>query len=123
MLPFWEVFGDGAWTSRFHRRGKGIQVGDLVLFKVPINNGRAIKRVAGLPGDYVLSHSPESGRDEMIQVSCCCAFLCWTKAHGVQNWVLIEYRSSRFQKGIAGFWVTTYLHRGIPDCMGRYLWH
>lgn len=71
MLPFWEVFGDGALTSRFYRRGKGIKVGDLVEFKVPINDARAIKRVAGLPGDYVLSYSPESGRDEMIQVSCC----------------------------------------------------
>lgn len=71
MLPNWDVWGDGAVSSRFYRRGKGIKVGDLVLFKVPTAPPRAIKRVAGLPGDYVLSHSPESGRDEMIQVSYC----------------------------------------------------
>lgn len=69
MLPSWEVWGDGAVTSRFYRRGKGIKVGDLILFKVPINDGLALKRVAGLPGDYVLKYSPESGRNEMIQVS------------------------------------------------------
>lgn len=72
MMPAWEVWGDGAVTSRLYRRGKGVKVGDLVEFKVPVNEGVAIKRVAGLPGDYVLEGSPDSGRQEMIQVSCCC---------------------------------------------------
>ena len=44
-------------------------VGDLVNFKVPTTDGYAIKRVAGLPGDYVLMNSPGSARDNMIQVS------------------------------------------------------
>ncbi|KAF3770964.1 LexA/Signal peptidase [Cryphonectria parasitica EP155] len=68
MLPGWEVWGQGAITSHLHRRGKDVRVGDLVKFKIPITQGDAIKRVAGLPGDYVLVHSPESGRDEMIQI-------------------------------------------------------
>lgn len=70
MLPFWDIMGNGAVMSRFYRRGKDIKVGDLIEFKVPINDTNAIKRVAGMPGDYVMIFGPESGRDEMIQVSC-----------------------------------------------------
>lgn len=68
MLPHWEVWGDGAVVSHLHRRGAGVRVGDLVKFKIPVTDEDAIKRVAGLPGDYVLAHSADSGRDEMIQV-------------------------------------------------------
>lgn len=68
MLPKWEIWGDGAVVSHLYRRGAGIRVGDLVKFKVPINGTDAIKRVVGLPGDYVLVHSADSPRDEMIQV-------------------------------------------------------
>lgn len=68
MLPGWEIWGEGALVSKYHRRGRDIKVGDTVKFKVPVSDGNeAIKRVAGLPGDYVLVHSPTSGRDEMIQ--------------------------------------------------------
>lgn len=68
MLPGWEIWGEGAIVSHLHRRGVDVKVGDLVKFKVPVTDDEAIKRVAGLPGDYVLVHSPDSGRDEMIQV-------------------------------------------------------
>lgn len=68
MLPGWEIWGEGAIVSHLHRHGVGVRVGDVVKFKVPTTDDDAIKRLAGLPGDYVLVHSPESGRDEMIQV-------------------------------------------------------
>lgn len=68
MLPGWSVWGEGAVISHWYRRGKDIQIGDLVRFKIPINDEVAIKRVLGLPGDYVLMNTPESGSDAMIQV-------------------------------------------------------
>lgn len=68
MLPGWEVFGQGAVVSHLHRRGAGVRVGDLVKYRIPINDGEGIKRVAGLPGDYVLVHSPGGGPGHMIQV-------------------------------------------------------
>lgn len=69
MLPGWEIWGEGAIVSHTYRHGRDVKVGDLVKFKVPITKADAIKRVAGLPGDYVLVHTPETGREEMIQVS------------------------------------------------------
>lgn len=68
MLPAWEVWGEGAVVSHLYRRGVGVRVGDLVKFKVPVTDADGIKRVAGLPGDYILVHSADSGRDEMMQV-------------------------------------------------------
>jgi mitochondrial inner membrane protease subunit 1 len=68
MLPGWSVWGEGAITSRRYRHGKGVKVGDLVCFKIPVNDGTAIKRVLGLAGDYVMMGTPETGQDSMIQV-------------------------------------------------------
>ncbi|CAN8095297.1 unnamed protein product [Discula destructiva] len=76
MLPGFEVWGEGVVVAHRHRRGRDVRVGDLVQFKVPVSEDDAIKRVAGLPGDYVLVHSPDrrqqqqqqGGRGEMIQV-------------------------------------------------------
>lgn len=72
MLPGWEIWGHGAVVSHSYRRGRGVQVGDLVKFKVPVTEDYAIKRVAGMPGDYVLIPTPDTGREEMIQVSFGC---------------------------------------------------
>lgn len=68
MLPGWEIWGEGAVTSHMYRYGRGVKVGDLVRFKVPISDAYAIKRVMGMPGDYVLVHTPDTGHEEMIQV-------------------------------------------------------
>ena len=44
--------------SRRHRRGKNVQVGDVILFENPIFlRASACKRVIGLPGDFVV-HDP-----------------------------------------------------------------
>jgi inner membrane protease subunit 1 len=70
MLPTLEVLGDGVIVDRWYRRGRGIQVGDLVTFDSVIEPGESVlKRVLGIEGDYVLRDTPESGSDVMIQVS------------------------------------------------------
>ncbi|KAK3378203.1 peptidase S24/S26A/S26B/S26C [Podospora didyma] len=68
MLPTFEVLGEWVLVSRWHRFGRGVSVGDLIAYNIPINNDVGVKRVLGLPGDYVLVNSPETGSDVMIQV-------------------------------------------------------
>ncbi|KAM0328558.1 hypothetical protein ACHAQA_004965 [Verticillium albo-atrum] len=74
MLPTFSIFGDHFLISHHHRRGRGIRVGDLVEYSIPLfRNSRGIKRVLGLPGDYVLMHTPgaavEGDEPYMMQVS------------------------------------------------------
>ena len=73
MLPTFSL--DGDWvladmTSARNRR-KNIGVGDLVLYKIPIDaHSIGIKRVVGMPGDFVSTGTPgEDGQGSMIQVS------------------------------------------------------
>ncbi|KAL8664612.1 MAG: hypothetical protein Q9202_002882 [Teloschistes flavicans] len=70
MLPTLAVHGDTTWTSSRYRHGKGIAVGDLVLFKHPYVVGvEAIKRVVGMPGDFVMRDvHDEGGSQVMLQV-------------------------------------------------------
>ena len=70
MLPTLNVEGDWLLISHLHRRGRNIKVGDVVSFKHPLIPGEgAVKRVIGMPGDFVMRDSPGSGSDMMIQVS------------------------------------------------------
>ncbi|KAF3359815.1 hypothetical protein VdG1_05024 [Verticillium dahliae VDG1] len=74
MLPTFSIFGDHFLISHHHRRGRGIRVGDLVEYSIPIfRNSRGIKRVIGMPGDYILMHTPgapvaEGAEPYMMQV-------------------------------------------------------
>lgn len=69
MLPTFNSSGDCVLTSKWYRRGRGIQVGDIVSYEHPIRPGeRAIKRVIGLEGDFVLRDTPGVGDGVMIQV-------------------------------------------------------
>lgn len=69
MLPTFEVLGEWHLISRKYRRGRGVKVGDIVAFDSVANPGeRAIKRVLGLEGDYVMRDTPEKGSDRMVQV-------------------------------------------------------
>ncbi|POS86743.1 hypothetical protein EPUL_000791 [Erysiphe pulchra] len=70
MLPTLQVLGDNVLIARSYRRGRGIQVGDVVSFASVIKPGeRVIKRVIGLPGDWVLRDTPlGSSKSMMIQV-------------------------------------------------------
>jgi mitochondrial inner membrane protease subunit 1 len=69
MLPTLPVMGEMVLIDKRYRLGRGIAVGDLVAFWIPVfHHSPAIKRVVGMPGDYVLLRSPDSGSDDMIQV-------------------------------------------------------
>ena len=69
MLPTISSFGDWVFVSKWYRRGRGIQVGDIVSFKHPIRLGEyAVKRVIGMQGDFVLMNTPNRS-EAMIQVS------------------------------------------------------
>ncbi|KAL9470889.1 hypothetical protein ACSS6W_008830 [Trichoderma asperelloides] len=69
MLPTFTVDGDWIAADMTARLGRRIKVGDLVLYKIPIfasQNG--VKRVIGMPGDYVSLGTPgERGEEQMIQ--------------------------------------------------------
>nr|POF13909.1 mitochondrial inner membrane protease subunit 1 [Quercus suber] len=60
---------DWLLISKYYRRGREVKVGDLVSFRHPVNRETyAVKRVIGMPGDFVLRDTP--GKNEvMIQVS------------------------------------------------------
>ncbi|KAG6052183.1 hypothetical protein E4U17_005920 [Claviceps sp. LM77 group G4] len=70
MLPTCTVQGEWLVTDMRKRRGRGIAVGDLVMFKIPMLSDQCgIKRVVGMPGDWVSLGTPgERGDDQMIQV-------------------------------------------------------
>lgn len=68
MLPTISSCDDWLCISKYYRRGRGIEVGDLVSFQIPITVGEsAVKRVIGLEGDFVLMNTPEKS-GAMIQV-------------------------------------------------------
>jgi len=70
MLPTFEVLGDHVIISKHYRRGRGIEIGDVISFDSVVEPGEGvIKRVLGMEGDYVLRNSPGSRYDDMIQVS------------------------------------------------------
>lgn len=73
MLATLSAYGDGVLVSHLHRQGRGVQVGDVVDFKHPMMPGfGAIKRVVGMPGNFVMRDSPglgKGGATKMIQVS------------------------------------------------------
>ncbi|EAQ86573.1 hypothetical protein CHGG_07826 [Chaetomium globosum CBS 148.51] len=58
MLPTFEVLGEWLVVSKVHRFGRGVAVGDVVAYNIPINEEVGVKRVLGLPGDYVLMDTP-----------------------------------------------------------------
>ena len=69
MLPTLNVQGDYVWISSLHQHGKGVKIGDLVRVMHPQRpNEGIIKRLIGMPGDFVLRNTPSSGSDAMVQV-------------------------------------------------------
>lgn len=114
MLPTFEVNNEWILISKLYRYGRGIQVGDLVNYKIPIEpHAEGIKRVVGLPGDYVLIDSPDSGSDAMIQVGHAHLYVKWNGK------VLTLYR---YHRVIAGWWVITYRRQETRERSGLFLW-
>ena len=69
MLPTINVRGVRVYTDQTYRRGRGIKVGDVVEFKHPMVLGSAaVKRVTGMPGDFVVKDGEEGRGKMMIQV-------------------------------------------------------
>ncbi len=69
MLPTINVRDDFLVISRRHARGRGIRVGDVVSYWHPVEaDVSVVKRVIGMPGDFVLRDTPGSDSDMMIQV-------------------------------------------------------
>ena len=68
MNPTMNATGDWLLLSKRYRRGRGIEVGDMVSYKHPIDqDSYGVKRVIGMPGDFVLRDSPDTS-GVMIQV-------------------------------------------------------
>ncbi|KAI9678630.1 MAG: hypothetical protein M1817_005687 [Caeruleum heppii] len=69
MLPTINLRDDWVIISRLYSRGKGIEVGDVISLLHPMVPGEAaVKRVLGMPGDFVLRDTPGKGQDLMLQV-------------------------------------------------------
>ncbi|PNS17622.1 signal peptidase I [Sphaceloma murrayae] len=69
MLPNLAADGDAVILSKYYRHGRGVKVGDLVSFVHPVDEETfALKRVLGMPGDFVMRDSPHRGKQMMIQV-------------------------------------------------------
>ncbi|KAI1312965.1 LexA/Signal peptidase [Xylaria venustula] len=61
MLPTFFVTNEWFVTDKRYRRGRGVEVGDCVVYAIPVDPGEeGVKRVMGMPGDYVLLNSPPS---------------------------------------------------------------
>lgn len=122
MLTTLSAYGDGVLVSHLHRRGRGIQVGDVVGFKHPIEPGYGvIKRVVGMPGDFVMRDSPGGGKGEltrMIQVSL--VERGSQRGNRERGTKLTVRWWCRFRTAMSGFWVIICRHRGILGRMDRY---
>ncbi|KAF1983126.1 LexA/Signal peptidase [Aulographum hederae CBS 113979] len=69
MLPILDHNLSVVVISKRSRRGRDVLVGDVVSFHNPVMVGqRAVKRVVGMPGDFVLRDTPEKGEGVMLQV-------------------------------------------------------
>ncbi|KAJ3516071.1 hypothetical protein NM208_g14894 [Fusarium decemcellulare] len=70
MLPTFTVDGDWILCDHTRRYGRGVSIGDLVVYRIPVfTNQWGVKRVTGMPGDYVSVGTPgEPGEELMIQV-------------------------------------------------------
>lgn len=96
MLPTFSTYGDCVGIDARYRLGRGIGVGDLVIYKIPFKKYEmGVKRVIGMPGDYVSTGTPGSqGEAQMIQVSL--AFIRLSS----------EHRSDFFQVPPGHCWIT-----------------
>lgn len=69
MLPTIASTGDWLLISKYYRRGRQLSVGDIVSYRHPIKPREyAVKRILGMPGDFVMTETPGKGVGRMIQV-------------------------------------------------------
>jgi signal peptidase I len=100
MLPTFNSFGDSVVVSKYYRQGRGIQVGDIVSYTHPVEREvTAMKRVIGMPGDFVQRDTPGGESGMMLQARP-------YKRCIVSRKRLIEF-VIRFQRDIVGWWEIT----------------
>jgi len=124
MLPTLEVAGDFVLLDCRYRRGRNVQVGDVVGYYIPIHlEDWGVKRVLGMPGDYVVLHpdgSVPEKNNAMIQVhdlapssvlsadsqnsTAECVMLLTAKSSGARRALLARGRQSRRLKGQPLLW-------------------
>lgn len=69
MVPTLSAKGDWIAINKWYRRGRDIQVGDLVDFVHPLIPGvGAVKRIVGMPGDFVVSNYTPQGVEDHDRV-------------------------------------------------------
>ncbi|KAF2462097.1 peptidase S24/S26A/S26B/S26C [Lineolata rhizophorae] len=69
MMPTMDPTGTWVLISKHYRRGRDVKVGDVVDFLHPyVPNTGVVKRVVGMPGDFVLEGTPYKGDGTMVQV-------------------------------------------------------
>jgi len=69
MLPNMNHYQEYVLISKRYRRGRYIQVGDVISYWHPFSlHQRGIKRVVAMPGDFVLRDTPDQGEGLMLQV-------------------------------------------------------
>ncbi|AOW07782.1 peptidase S24/S26A/S26B/S26C [Yarrowia lipolytica] len=68
MIPTLDEKGDFVNIDKLKSRGRGVQVGDVVVaIKPTTSDQRVCKRISGMPGDIILI-DPERSDNEFIQV-------------------------------------------------------
>lgn len=72
MLPTMNVSGDWVYISKLHVYGRGVKSGDVVSYTHPVDGPgvHVIKRIIGMPGDFVVK-DPTDGSNDMLQVQLC----------------------------------------------------
>ena len=114
MLPTLTVSGDIVYTSKRYARGNGIEFGDLIEFKHPMEPAAGVvKRVMGLPGDFVREDGGLGSGDRMIQVV--------SRRRFTQAWDELT-KDGRYRRVIAGYLVTMKRRRETQGLMDRCLW-
>ena len=129
MLPTMSIRGDRVLIQSKYRRGHGVQVGDMVDFQHPILPGaRVIKRIIGMPGDFVEVWAPEQRDDKtgevkvpeweerMIQVR-------KTLSNALELHLADVARTSRYLRATAGLKETTNPTPATQECTVQFLWH
>lgn len=116
MLPTFTVDGDWILCDHTRRYGRGVSVGDLVVYRIPIfNNQWGVKRVTGMPGDYVSVGTPgEQGEELMIQVLISILVASHTNFSDPRRALLDFRRQSSSIKRFTTFW---------PITTSSHLWH
>jgi hypothetical protein len=116
MLPTMYLSGEYVLIQRWNRRGRGVVVGDVVCARHPTNPAETvIKRIIGMPGDFVGSGEVDGGGN-IIQV-------CSSLSQLATLYRKFVDMMNRYPQAIASFPGTTRTFPEILDTTVPSLWH